>query len=192
MILPAPIFFSNRTFLLYSICYLTDYDCFTIIISCFRKLTLSPNCKYQEKTISDVVYEKRPFEYEERKTSLQEAGKEWENLTQEFRSLVLNEAGLQRAEEGHFPDAIALWGEASSSGCAKSHYNLAVCYENGNGCKKDLKEVRNLPTVIIALLIIWTDGCRQLLREGNVFTSVCLSTEGVYPSMHLGGGVCIH
>ena len=56
----------------------------------------------------------------------------------------MNEAGLQRAEEGHFTDAIALWGEASRTGCAKSHYNLAVCYENGNGCKRDLKEVRNL------------------------------------------------
>ena len=26
------------------------------------------------------------------------------------------------------------------------------------------------------------------LREGNVFTHVCLSTGGVYPSMHLGRG----
>lgn len=78
----------------------------------------------------------------ERRTSLKQAGKEWNQLTRQFTSLVLNQAGLQHAQEGRITEAIGLWNEATAAGCAESHYNLAVCYENGTSCRKDLSKVR--------------------------------------------------
>ena len=97
-----------------------------------------------ETNQSEAFIEERKFDVETNgeQPNLQQAGKEWEELTQQFTSLVLNEAGMQHADDGHFADAVIMWNKATSLGCAQSHYNLAVCYENGKGCKKDLEEVR--------------------------------------------------
>ncbi len=77
-----------------------------------------------------------------RKKSVRQAGREWNDLSEHFTSLVLNNAGLWHARRRRYGDALAFWDQSSSFGCAKAHYNLAVCYENGRGVDADIEKVK--------------------------------------------------
>ncbi len=73
--------------------------------------------------------------------SLENASQEWERLTRHFTSVVQNQAGVHQARAGHLTQALGLWQEASVSGSAAANFNMAVCYENGDGTEKNMQKV---------------------------------------------------
>ncbi len=75
------------------------------------------------------------------RVSLEEASQEWERLTRHFTSVVQNQAGVHQARAGHLTQALGLWHKASVAGSAAANFNMAVCYENGEGVEKNMQKV---------------------------------------------------
>lgn len=85
--------------------------------------------------------------------SLDDAFKKFEEVCKKYEAVGKGIMGSQEAQKQNFKSAVEHWEQSSQLGHAKSHFNLALCYEMGKGVKKDLKEVQSsLFTKYIILL----------------------------------------
>ncbi|KAK3604561.1 hypothetical protein CHS0354_026252, partial [Potamilus streckersoni] len=91
----------------------------------------------------------------------------FEDLCKQYMATGKSVMGLAHAEKGRMQVAIQHWQEASELGYAKAQFNLAVCYETGNGVKKDLKKAieyynqaaeENHPMSLYNLGVLYLEG----------------------------------
>ncbi|KAL3880340.1 hypothetical protein ACJMK2_032588 [Sinanodonta woodiana] len=91
----------------------------------------------------------------------------FEDLCKQYIATGKSVVGLAHAEKGSMQAAIQHWQEASELGYAKAQFNLAVCYETGNGVKKDLKKAmeyyhlaaeENHPMSLYNLGVLYLEG----------------------------------
>ena len=68
---------------------------------------------------------------------------DFNSICNEYTAAGKGMMGLQAAMAGDMKRAVELWKESSKLGNAKSSYNLAMCYETGQGVKKSRKKVRS-------------------------------------------------
>ncbi|KAL4230009.1 hypothetical protein ACF0H5_010397 [Mactra antiquata] len=127
-----------------------------------------PTCKCTSKK---VVTETSP-----KQESLEEAFQNFNDICQKYTAIGKGIMGNQEALKQNYKAAAEHWEESSQLGHAKSHFNLAVCYETGTGVKKDLKEAVRLyklaaedlhPQAMYNLGILYMDGTQHTPKHLN-------------------------
>ena len=66
---------------------------------------------------------------------------EFDTMCKKYVGLARNMEGCTAAKDGHMTQATKSWVQGSELGYSKSQFNLGLCYETGQGVKKDLKKV---------------------------------------------------
>ncbi|KAK3099528.1 hypothetical protein FSP39_005871 [Pinctada imbricata] len=65
---------------------------------------------------------------------------EFEAMCKRYTGIARNIEGNDQAKRGHMTKAAERWSVGSQLGYSKSNFNLGLCYETGQGVKKDLSK----------------------------------------------------